>query len=372
MTARRFCSTLFCLSVVGMVLMLVACEVEKPKPQTVIRPVRYQRVVAASAERVRTFAGTARAGHETKLSFKVDGTIRRLPVKVGDMLQPGDLVAEIDPKDYALRTREAEAALARSRAEVRNAGASYSRTRALYENNNASRQELDAARATYESAQASVRSYQTQVEQARRQVSYTRLTTQVGGAVAQVPMEVNENVSAGQTIALLTSDGKLEVLVAIPEVFIASIARDNPVEVTFDALPGERFAAQVTEVGVAATGAATTFPVTVELDAADPRIRSGLAANVRFAFGTSEDGQRLIAPVQAVGEDQQGRFVFLVEPQGETGGIVRRRPVTVGSLSSEGLEIQDGLAEGDLLVIAGVKRLKDGQEVKVLASQEAR
>ncbi len=355
-----------------MVLMFTGCEAEKPESQTVIRPVRYQRVVAASSARVRTFAGTARAGHETKLSFKVGGTLRRLPVKVGDRLKPGDLVAELDPKDYTLRTREAEAALARSRAEVRNAGASYSRTRALYENNNASRQELDAARATYESAQASVRSYQTQVEQARRQVSYTRLTTQVGGAVAQVPMEVNENVSAGQTVALLTSDGKLEVLVAIPGVFIASIARDNPVEVTFDALPGESLSARVTEVGVAATGAATTFPVTVELDATDTRIRSGLAANVRFVFGTGQATQRLIAPVQAVCEDQQGRFVFLVEPQGETGGIVRRRPVTVGALSSEGLEIEAGLAEDDLLVIAGVKRLQDGQEVKLLASQEAR
>lgn len=368
---RRLYLLCWCLSLMGVVFLFVGCETESPEPQTVIRPVRYQRVVATSASRVRMFAGTARAGHETKLSFKVDGTIRKLPIEVGDVLKPGDLVAEIDPKDYTLRTREAEAALARSRAEVRNAGASYSRTRALYENNNASRQELDAARATYESAQASVRSYQTQVEQARRQVSYTRLITQVGGAVAQVPMEVNENVSAGQTIALLTSAGKPKVLVAIPEVFIASIARDNPVEVTFDAVPDEQFSARVTEVGVAATGAATTFPVTVELDETDSRIRSGLASNVRFVFGNGQEAQRLVAPVQAVGEDQEGRFVFLVEPQGETDGIVRRRAVSVGALSSEGLEIQDGLVEGDLLVIAGVKRLQDGQAVKVLASQEA-
>lgn len=353
------------------VVLLVACETETPEPKKVLRPVRYQVVELTSGERVRSFAGTAKSGEETRLSFKVKGTIRQLLVKVGDTVQRGQMIAEIDAKDYVLQQQEADAALARARAEARRAAANYSRTRALYENNNASREELDTARASHESATAQVRSASKQLELSRLQVSYTQLQAAADGAIADVPVEVNENVDAGQLIALLNAGGKPEVEVAIPEVFIARIQRGAAVTVTFDALPGQVFSAQVTEVGIASTGTATTFPVTVQLDAADAAIRSGMAATVSFTFrsgdasASGDEPPRIVAPLHAVGEDRQGRFVFVVEPQGEGRGVVRRRSVSVGALDAEGLRILEGLKEGELLVTAGVKRLEDGREVNV-------
>lgn len=140
--------------------------------------------------------------------------------------------------------------------------------------------------------------------------------------------------------------------------------------VTFDAMPGQTFAAVVSEVGVSSTGAATTYPVRVQLVQTDGKIRSGMAANVAFAFGAKVAQERIVAPLHAVGEDRDGRFVFVVEPQGEGRGVVRRRPVKVGELDAEGLEILEGLTPGERLVMAGVKRLEDGREVKLLLSVE--
>ncbi len=148
--------------------------------------------------------------------------------------------------------------------------------------------------------------------------------------------------------------------------FIAQIAQGDAVSVTFDAMPGQTLAAVVSEVGVAATGAATTFPVRVRLERDEAQIRSGMAANVAFTFGAKNAADRIVAPLHAVGEDRQGRFVFVVEPQGEGVGVVRRRPVKVGGLDAEGLEILEGLTPGERLVTAGVKRLADGREVKLL------
>jgi RND family efflux transporter MFP subunit len=352
-------------------VLLVACKTETPEPQKVLRPVRYQAVELTAGERVRAFAGKAKSGEETRLSFKVKGTIRQLLVKVGDTVKQGQMMAEIDAKDYILQQQEADASLARARAEARRAAANYSRTRALYENNNASREELDTARANHESAKAQVRSAAKQLELSRLQVSYTKLQAAADGAIAAVPVEVNENVNAGQLIALLNSGGQPEVDVAIPEVFIARIRQGAAVTVAFDALPGQVFSAQVTEVGIASTGTATTFPVTVQLDAPDPAMRSGMAASVSFTFSSGDastpgdEQQRMVVPLHAVGEDRQGRFVFVVEPQGDGRGVVRRRPVSVGALDAEGLRILEGLKEGELLVTAGVKRLEDGREVKV-------
>jgi len=66
----------------------------------------------------------------------------------------------------------------------------------------------------------------------------------------------------------------------------------------------------------------------------------------------------------SVGEDRDGRFVFVVEPQGDGTGIVYRRAVTLGEVGKE-IEILDGIAEGDLLITAGTRRLAEGMRVKV-------
>jgi hypothetical protein len=134
-----------------------------------------------------------------------------------------------------------------------------------------------------------------------------------------------------------------------------------------DALPGETLEAFVTEVGVAASGA-TTFPVTVQLASRDDRVRPGMAAEVTFRLASSVAlGNRIFVPVVAVGEDRDGRFVFLAEPQAQGRGTVRRKPVTVGDLTTDGehdlIEVLDGLAEGDIIITAGVRRLEDGRVV---------
>jgi len=155
--------------------------------------------------------------------------------------------------------------------------------------------------------------------------------------------------------------------VAVPEVLIAAIREGDEVEVTFDAVPGRTFAARVTEVSVSATGLATTFPVTVQLNRAEPDCRAGMAAEV--GFQSAGNGRPVIVvPSVAVGEDRQGRFVFVVEPAADGLGVARRRGVVVGEMPGEGLEILEGLVDGDRVVTAGVTRIVDGQTVRLLGA----
>ena len=196
-------------------------------------------------------------------------------------------------------------------------------------------------------------------------MSYTRLTAPSSGSIATVDVEVNENVQAGQVIVMLTAGSQIEVEVAIPEVLISQVRMGSPVTVSFDALPGKNYAATVREVGVAATGFATTFPVTVRLNSADSSIRSGMAAEVAFRFESGDQRERIIVPAVAVAEDRQGRFVFVVQPANGDTAIVKRTNVEIGELLSDGLEVFAGLTDGDLVVTAGVSRIQDGQKVKL-------
>ena len=305
---------------------------------------------------------------QSDLSFRVAGTVSRVHVKVGDHVRENDILAELDATDSRLQVQQAEASLERSKAEARNAAANYERIRALYENGNASRNDIDQARAAYESTAAQESSVARQLELARRQLVYTKLRAPVTGDVAEVQVEVNENVAGGRTVVVLTAGARPEVEVGIPEMLIAGIREGQDVRIRFDAIPGSDFSGSVTEVGVTSTRTATTFPVTVMLAEADARLRPGMAAEVTFSFAVAEGSrERYLVPSVSVGQDRNGRFAFVVEPTEEGFGLVHRRTVETGELRSEGLEVFAGLSDGDLLVTAGVSHLVDGQRVRTLS-----
>jgi membrane fusion protein, multidrug efflux system len=353
---------------VASTLLLGGCGGDQPPPEPVVRPVRYTQVFASGGERLRVFSGTARAAVESRLSFKVGGTVTRVAVAVGDRVEAGQLIAEIDDRDLRLQEEEAQARLNSARAQARNRSASFSRMRALYENRNASRNDLDAARAADVSARESVNSVAKSLELLKAQLEYTRLVARTDGAIATVATEPNENVAAGQVVAVMTSGERLEVVVSVPQVLIAQVREGDGVEVAFDGLPERPFAARVTEVGVPLSGTASTFPVTVQLDHADPNCRPGMAAEVGFHSGSQGPDAIVVASV-AVSEDRQGRFVFVLQPAEEGFGAVHRRAVEVGEMSAGHLEISGGLSDGEYVVTAGVTRIVDGQKVRMLGAE---
>ncbi|WP_300666939.1 efflux RND transporter periplasmic adaptor subunit, partial [Desulfoluna sp.] len=208
-----------------MVLGLVGCAEEKAEEVVRLRPVRVQRVVRVDSEVARIFSGYALSSVESKLSFKVPGTLKEIAVKVGDSLAKGDLVAALDDRDYRLRVQEAEAGLDQASAQARNASLSYERARRLWENDNISKSDLDRARASWESATAQVTSIGKKRDLATRQLGYTRLESPVEGSITRVLADENENTGAGVPVAVLASGQRAEVHVDIPEVMSSAIEK---------------------------------------------------------------------------------------------------------------------------------------------------
>lgn len=347
-----------------------ACAEKTEEAAPALRPVRYQRVAMGPLSLDRSLAAMVRAGVESRLSFRVAGSVRTVDIKVGNSVRRGQVLARLDPTDFELRVEESKAALAQAQANLRQAQADYDRVRSLYENNNSSKAELDAARAISESGQASVDAVTRQLDQAKQQLGYATLRAPADGAIASVAVEANENVQGGQEVCLLLSGGEPEVVVPVPAVMIGFIEVGQRVSVRMDALPGETFEAEVTEVGVAVTGAATTYPVIARLLDSSIMVRAGMAAEATFSL-EGATGDRIFVPGVAVGEDREGRFVFLLEPSGGGEGTVERRAVEIGAINATGIEIVSGVEENDLVVTAGVRRLSDGMRVAVLEPVEA-
>jgi RND family efflux transporter MFP subunit len=346
-------------------LMLSACGKPDDAVEERLRPVRYVTVSDDSVFRDRSFSGISKSSRESRLSFKVSGTIVSAPVQIGQRLNAGDLIAEIDPASYILQAQQAQASLDEAHANERRAAANYERTRGLWANDNASRNDLDSARAQADSARAVVASASKVLEIARLNISYTKLTADTDCSIASLDIEVNENVSSGQQVAAVSCGDVFEVNLDLPESLIASVDENTPVSVRFGSIPDQIFAGVISEIAVASSAGSAAFPVVIQITGGHPSLRSGLAADVTFQFESAADQSGgAVLPVTAVINDPDGTFVFVadaVEISGEA--IVRRRAVTLGELSQSGIEILDGLQVGDRVITAGISVIRDGQRV---------
>ena len=254
-----------------------------------------------------------------------------------------------------------------------NAESEYERTQALYERNNASEGEFEAAIASLESAQAQVKAAESQVAAAKQQLSYTRLSSPMEALVVDIPVEVGETVRTGQPIATLMAGEYPEAVVDVSELLITEIRPGMRSVVRFDAVRDHTFGGKVTEVTVLPSKGLTTYPVTIQLDKTwreylGPQpIRPGMTVEAEFRFSAPGDERpRHVVPAPSVLQDRTGRYVFLAKPKGGDRAVVERRDVEIGDLVADGLEIFNGLKDGDLVIIAGVHQIKDGQEVRVL------
>ena len=376
-------------------LSFTACEEKLEEKVKRIRPIQYSKIGPFSGVETHTFSGVAKAQNETNLSFKVAGALSSVNVKLGDRVKKGQLIATIDPVDYNIQTSQAvsqkEGSVANAQsaqanadaaeAQLINAQATYDRVAKLYENNSVALSEyqqakasLDAAQAQYDAAQSQVEAANTQISTANQQllaadnqISYTRLLSPITGVITDVLVEANEMVSSGSVVATVSSIDRPEVEVGVPEVFINKIERGQKVNITLPVSPDQTFEGLVEQVAYA-SGNSPTYPVIVEIDKSVEEIRPGMAANVTFLFPKRDAATQadIIVPVDAVGKDSQGNFVYLLQPKGDDLYAAEKKIITIGNLLPGGFELVNGLKEGDLVATAGLNSLMNGMEVKLL------
>jgi RND family efflux transporter MFP subunit len=355
----------FSLLILSSLILSCSADGDAP-PEPVLRSVRFVVVEDAEASRKRTFSGVIRAGDQSSMSFQVGGRVQAVAVKVGDRVTKGKLIASLDPADTVLRLQQAQASLAQIQAQARSAAAAYERVRRLYTNRNASQQDLDNARAQNDSAQSQVAAATQAVRQARRQKDYCQLIAPGDGTVRSLNIEPNEVVGPGQPVAALQIGEHLEVALDVPEVYINDVRRGDDVSIDVAAANARALRGSVFEVGIP-IGGGGSFPVTVRVEGTPEGVRAGMAAEVTLELEHGDGPSAIRVPLTAVGEDRDGRFVFVIVDEANEEGTVKRVPVSVGAIEADRLQILSGITAGAKVVTAGVSRIQDGMRVRVPA-----
>ena len=322
--------------------LLAGCE-QAPPPEAPIPRVRVISPLPAESAAGQDYSGEIRARYEVPLGFRVGGKVLERQVDAGMRVNPGQMLARLDPADLELQ-------LSQSQAQFALAAADAKRYRELREKNFVSAAALEAKETALATAKA-------QAGIAANQSAYARLLADRAGVVTAVLAEPGQVVSAGQAVVRLALDGEPEVALALPETELADVRVGTPAQVRL--WSGARtYRGHVREIAAAADAATRTFALRVALDDADGAMALGMSASVSFP-GSKPEG--VVLPLAAVFQQGEQPAVWVVTDRDK----VELRPVTVAQYTDQGAVVSAGLEGKERIVAAGVHKLTQGQQVRI-------
>ncbi|MFO8175639.1 MAG: efflux RND transporter periplasmic adaptor subunit [Longimicrobiales bacterium] len=289
-------------------------------------------------------------GAEVKVGSRVSGVVTRLRANIGDLVQAGEVIAEIDDAEFRARVAQNEASLTRARAEAELARTDLERLRTMVEREFVSRQELDAAESALQVTESQVKVAEASLESARIQLAYTRITAPIAGVVASVSTQEGETVAASfsaPTFVNIIDLDRLEVQAYVDETDIGRIREGQEARFSVDSYPAEEFLGEVTAIYPKAViqDNVVNYVVTVRItDRKGLTLRPEMTAAVTLVLEPRTGA--LAVPAAAVARDRAERYVMVMENETPV-----RRTVRVGWTQAGWTEIIDGLAEGERIVL---------------------
>jgi len=403
----------------SLMLLAAGCSRQASTDSDVARPVKTMVVTAGGETHVRTFPGKVEASKKVELAFQVSGLIVKLPVKEGQKVKKGDLIAQLREAEFRARLKALQGELDRARAalqalqagerpeerlrresQVRAAEANLANARVeleritrLIRSNAAARSEYDIADTAFRVAQedhkaarqllekgtigreedieaqaGQVRGLEGRVVEANLQLEDATLRAPYDGVIAQRFVEQNQNIQAKQRVVKFQDVDEIEVAVDVPETIMAADIRSADIVqliAEFSGAPGVQFPVHIQEIAQRADPVTQTFRVRVAMKAPpDVNLLPGMTATVTLTSRRASIlGNRILVPIAAVFKDGTGEQVVWVVGTDQT---VTRRPVTIGAATGGQLEIVDRLQPGDRIAVAGVTVLREGMKVRDL------
>jgi len=349
-------------------IVLLSCNKSKTKQEEIIRPIKYIKIGNSSSNLTRTFSGNVKASNEIELSFRTSGTITSLNAKVGLKVKKGALIAKLDNVQAQLAYEQALSSLNSAKSALSTAKSQLNRVKILYEKGSNSLSEYESAKNIYQSNLDQHDSAKKNVSIKKSQISNGFIYAPKTGTITTKNLSLNETASSGQIIAILAAGDDLNIETNLPEVVINKIHLNMEAKIEFSAFKGENFLGEIIEISPIADASSSTYPIKVAIKNINKKIKQGMTAKVIFNFKTQNQKiktSKIIVPVNTVGEDRKGNFVFIVNSKDGKIGIVKKQTISLGKLTDEGFEVVKGLKQGDLLVTAGINSLLNGQKVKL-------
>lgn len=346
---------------------LFSCSEQKISTEIAIRPIAWTKVTESNLQQLRTLSGIVAPVEATSLSFEVVGKVQSVEVKLGDTVQKGDVLAQLNHRSFELSSKSAQAQLDKANSDRVEAENSFTRFSQLIDQGLVSQSGFDNARANFESSKSAVDVAQAQLDIAKKNLQDSSLIAPYNGIITKRLIEPSQQIGAGQAAFEIEGKHGLEVNVMVPETLIRELKQNAIIAVRFPVLTKMNILGRITEIGTRAE-TANAFPVTVVLQEENALLRAGMTAEVDFTFeGVGKTGFQGIAmkvPFTALSAGiNQKSYVFVYNTTTQT---VEQRQVQTENVLNNIAYISSGLTNGEIIAVAGVAFLRDGQKVTLL------
>ena len=368
---RRAAPASVLLASVSVALTLGAAACAKPAgpPAAETVPVRIGQVVQKPVALQIRNVGTVQAYTAVTVRALVAGEIMQVHFREGQDVAKGDLLFTIDPRPYQAALAQAEAALARDRAQEANAAADAQRYEDLVAKDYVTRQQYDGVIANQKALGATVRSDEAALERARLDLAYCSIRSPIDGRTGAVMVQVGNIVKSNDaTLVAINQVVPIYVSFAVPERDLAEIrkrqAQGKLTVQAEDAATNQPISrGELTFVDNTVDRATGTIILKATFANPDRALWPGEFVNAVLTLAT--DQKAVVAPTSAIQNGQQGTYAYVVKAD----QTVESRPVTVARNAPEGAVIAKGLAPGETVVTDGQLRLSPGAKIEVVTGQ---
>ena len=348
---------------------LAGCSRPEPPPEPV-RAVKLLTVGASEVQAQRLFAADVRARVESRLGFRVAGKLVQRYVELGQAVRAGQLLAQLDARDYRLAVQAAQAQVAAATTQRDLAQADYERFAQLKAQNFISGAELDRRRASLQAAQAQLTQALAQASSQGNQENYTQLRADADGVVTAIEAEPGQVLEQGQTVLRLAQDGARDAVFAVPEDLVSQLRVGQEVAVRPWGGAAEGVAklrATVRDIAASADPVTRTFTVKAALSGS-PLPPLGATLTVYPSAFAPSGVQALRLPTSALWAQGQQTAVWVFDAASST---VRAQVIEVAQVDGNEVLVRAGLQAGAQVVATGVHVLAPGQKVSIYQAKTA-
>ena len=339
-------------------LLLYSCGSDEDTKEEIIRPVKVMEVSNVYDYQLKDFNAVTQETQESQISFRVNGPLIKLLVNEGQKVKKGQLIAEIDPRDFKINLMAKEAKYEQTKA-------TKDRFEVLYKKDAVSKNELDIRVANYLQAKSDY-------EDAKNALSDTKLRAQFSGFIDKKFVENFDQVSAGQVIVTMIDISVIEIKFYIPENIAVQFRKFSAAKAKFEVYPGMEFNTALKEIGKKAESEG--FPVTLYLDHKnfkDDKILFGPGMSCIVNLVLKEEplqNEASVVYVPFVSIFSEGNeelpSVWVVDKSTMT---VTKKNISVGEMVLQDyVQVLSGLNSGEIIVTAGVSKLQETQKIKFI------
>lgn len=342
--------------------LLLGCRSEPEAAAPQVRPVRTVTAEKHDASSSILLTGRIEAEDEVALGFRVSGRVLENRTNLGDRVEPGQVLARLEPQNELNQLRSAEANLAAVQAQLTQARNHFERQDTLLRQGWTTRAIWDQAKKALQTAQAQVDSAEAQSRAAHDLVSFTQLEADAPGVVTEVGPSAGAVVQAGQTIVKLARQNGRDAVFEVSAQMMNSAPADPDIVVSLTDDAKVTAHGRIREVAPQANPVTRNFEVKVGLTDPPQAMRLGATVTGRMATAAFPV---INIPASALTKFNQQPAVWIVDPSNLTVSvrnveILRYDPATVA--------VSAGVETGDIVVTAGVQALHPGQKVRLLGA----